>query len=172
VSFNGKIWLPLFNQGNWWRTEFNSNLIPDGIYSFQLRMGAAKGELEISTQPVKVLIANTQRPVPQRLEILTEKRQYSAKDKLFYQVKVTENGAPMVKTAVKYGLFAVGADNQAIRLGDVKEGQTDDNGLLSVNEEVPDQNRQPYYLVIAATVNSELIDGQRYAERKVLLVNP
>jgi hypothetical protein len=168
VSFQDKAWLPLYNMWNWWRTEFETKLISDGDYNFQIQYGEQKKMQELN-QKITVTVQNKNKVPLQVLELVPNKRMFKPGEELYLKIKLSEDGRAENKASLLYGVYAVYNNSETETIIENKAIETDKYGSAEIDLIIP-AVKADGFLSLVVTTDSLLAPGQRLAERRMVQV--
>lgn len=169
MSIQDKAWVPLFNMWNWWRAEFETKLISDGEYNFQVQYGEQKKMAELN-QKITVLVQNKTKLPQQALDIVPNKRAFKPGEELYVKVKLSVDGKPAEKAALMYGVYAVYGNRETVVIAENNAIETDKDGNAEIDLKVPEVKADCFLSLVVAT-DSLLAPGQKLAERRMVQVS-
>lgn len=168
MSIQDKAWLPLFNMWNWWRAEFETKLISDGEYNFQVQYGEQKKMADLN-QKITVLVQNKTKLPQQALDVVPNKRSFKPGEELYLKVKLSVDGKPAEKTSLIYGVYAIYGNRETVVIAENNTIATDKDGNAEIDLKVPEVKADCFLSLVVAT-DSLLVPGQKLAERRMVQV--
>jgi hypothetical protein len=168
MSIQDKAWVPLFNMWNWWRAEFETKLISDGEYNFQVQFGEKK--MTELNQKITVLVQNKTKLPQQALDIVPNKRAFKPGEELYLKVKLSVDGKPAEKTSLIYGVYAIYGNRETVVIAENNTIETDKDGNAEIDLNVPEV-KADCFLSLVVAADSLLAPGQKLAERRMVQVS-